>query len=93
MTHIEMAAHLSDKTGITAAQAKSALDEISLLVVRELREEGSMRLSGLGIFRMRTSEPRIGRNPASGAEIKIPSRTRLRFTAAKALQDAVLGIS
>jgi nucleoid DNA-binding protein len=33
----------------------------------------------------------MGRNPATGQEIKIPARTRLRFTAAKALKDSVLG--
>jgi len=36
---------------------------------------------------------RIGRNPATGEQIKIPARTRLRFTPAKALKDSVLGIS
>jgi DNA-binding protein HU-beta len=33
----------------------------------------------------------MGRNPATGAQIKIPARTRLRFTPAKALKDSVLG--
>ena len=43
-------------------------------------------------FRTRTSEPRIGRNPATGEQIKIPARTRLRFTPAKALKDEVLDV-
>jgi DNA-binding protein HU-beta len=45
----------------------------------------------LGVFRKRKSKARIGRNPATGEQIKIPARTRLRFTAAKGLKDAVLG--
>ena len=45
----------------------------------------------LGIFRKRKTKARMGRNPATGQEIKIPARTRLRFTAAKALKDSVLG--
>jgi DNA-binding protein HU-beta len=91
MTQSQVAAHLAEKVGISKKQAKSALDELSGLVVRELKKEGSLRLAGLGIFRKRKSKARMGRNPATGAQIKIPARTRLRFTAAKALKDAVLG--
>ena len=65
--------------------------EITALVVKQLKKEGVLRLSGLGIFRKRKSKARIGRNPATGEQIKIPARTRLRFTPAKGLKDAVLG--
>lgn len=91
MTQSEVAAHLADKVGITKKEAKSALEELTGLVVRELKREGSLRLAGLGIFRKRKTKARIGRNPATGEQIKIPARTRLRFTAAKALKDSVLG--
>jgi DNA-binding protein HU-beta len=91
MTQTQVAAHLAEKIGITKKQAKGALDEITALVVRELKREGSLRLAGLGIFRKRRTKARMGRNPATGAQIKIPARTRLRFTPAKALKDSVLG--
>jgi DNA-binding protein HU-beta len=90
MTQAQMATYLSDKVGITKVQAKTALDELSTLTVRELKKEGSIRLAGLGIFRKRKTKARIGRNPATGEQIKIPARTRLRFTPAKALKDQVL---
>jgi DNA-binding protein HU-beta len=91
VTQTQVATHLSDKVGITKKQAKSALDEITVLVVRELKREGTLRLAGLGIFRKRKTKARMGRNPATGEQIKIPARTRLRFTPAKALKDSVLG--
>jgi len=91
MTQTQVAGHLSEKVGITRKQAKSAIEELTSLVVRELKREGSLRLAGLGVFRKRKSKARVGRNPATGEPIKIPARTRLRFTAAKALKDAVLG--
>ncbi len=90
MTQSQVATHLSDKIGITKKQAKTALEELTSLVVRELKREGSLRLAGLGIFRKRKTKARIGRNPATG-HIKIPARTRLRFTPAKSLKDSVLG--
>ena len=91
MTQSQVATYMADKIGITKKQAKATLEELNLLVVRELKKEGSLRLAGLGIFRKRKPKARMGRNPATGQEIKIPARTRLRFTAAKALKDSVLG--
>ena len=89
MTQTEMTAHLADKIGISKRQAKSALDELNELVTRQLKKEGLLRLAGLGVFRKRKA--RMGRNPATGEQIKIPARTRLRFTPAKSLKDLVLG--
>jgi DNA-binding protein HU-beta len=91
MTQAQMSVYLADKVGITKTQAKAALDELSTLTVRQLKREGTMRLAGLGIFRKRRTKARMGRNPATGQQIKIPARTRLRFTPAKALKDSVLG--
>jgi DNA-binding protein HU-beta len=91
MTQSQVAAHLADKVKISKKDAKVALEELTNLVVRELKKEGSLRLAGLGIFRKRKTKARMGRNPATGEAIKIPARTRLRFTPAKALKDAVLG--
>ena len=83
MTQSQVAAHLADKVGITKKQGKAALEELTALVVRELKKEGSLRLAGLGIFRKRKTKARMGRNPATGEAIKIPARTRLRFTPPK----------
>ncbi|MGH7814259.1 MAG: HU family DNA-binding protein [Candidatus Binataceae bacterium] len=91
MTQSQVAAHMADKLEITKKQAKSGLEELNNLIVRELKKSGSLRLGGLGIFRKRQSKARMGRNPATGEAIHIKAKTRLRFTPAKALKDAVLG--
>jgi DNA-binding protein HU-beta len=91
MTQSQMMEHLAQNVGITKKQAKLAFEVLNSLVVRELKKEGSIRLAGLGIFRKRKLAARMGRNPATGEQIKIPARTRLRFTPAKALKDSVLG--
>ncbi|HVN89985.1 MAG TPA: HU family DNA-binding protein [Candidatus Binataceae bacterium] len=91
MTQTQISAFLADKVGISKKQAKSVLDELATLIVKELKKEGKLRLAGVGIFTKRKSKARMGRNPATGAAIKIPARTRLRITPAKALKDAVLG--
>ena len=81
-----MTAYLADKIGISKRQAKSALDELNELVTRQLNREDSLRLAGLGVFRKRKLKARVGRNPATGEQIKIPARTRLRFTPANAMK-------
>src|SRR5689334_9796806 len=91
MTQAQMTAYLADKIGISKGQAKSMLDELNELVSRQLKKEGSLRLAGLGVFRKRKTKARIGRNPATGAQIKIPARIQLRFTPAQALKASVLG--
>ena len=91
MTQSQVAAHLAEKLELTKKQGKAVLEELNALIVRELKKEGSLRLAGLGIFRKRKTKARMGRNPMTGAAIKIPARTRLRFTPAKALKDSVLG--
>lgn len=91
MTQSQMMEHLAQNAGISKKQAKQTFDVLNLLVVRELKKEGSIRLAGLGVFRKRKLAARMGRNPATGEQIKIPARTRLRFTPAKALKDSVLG--
>jgi DNA-binding protein HU-beta len=93
MTQSQVMEHLAQTVGITKKDAKLALDELNTLVVRELKKEGSIRLAGLGIFRKRKLAARVGRNPATGEQIKIPARTRLRFTPAKALKESVLGVT
>jgi nucleoid DNA-binding protein len=74
----------------TPHRPKLTIDELNALIVRELKKEGAIRFAGLGIFRKRKLKARIGRNPATGEQIKIPARTRLRFTA---LKESVLGVS
>jgi len=93
MTQSQVMEHLAQTVGISKKDAKLALDELNTLVVRELKKEGSIRLGGLGIFRKRKLAARVGRNPATGEQIKIPARTRLRFTPAKALKESVLGVA
>ena len=91
MTQTQMTTYLADKIGISKRQTKSALDELNELVTRQLKKEGLLRLAGLGVFRKRKLKARMVHNPVTGQQIRIPARTRLRFTPAKALKESVLG--
>lgn len=72
------------------SQAKEVVEDIQSLIVDALKKGYKLPLMGLGKLYVRKTKPRVGRNPATGEVIQIPARKRVRFTAAKALKDAVL---
>ena len=54
-------------------------------------EPVSVKIPGLGIFRLRKMKARMGRNPQTGEPIKIPARKKVGFSVAKTFKDTVLG--
>ena len=69
---------------MTQAQFFQAVEEI---VSKRLKAEGKIPLGGLGAVKLVDRKARIGRNPATGEQIKIPARTAIKITPAKALKD------
>jgi len=67
------------------------LDVIAEIALREVKKNGEFTLPGIGKLVKQKRKARIGRNPATGASIKIPAKTVVKFRVAKAAKDAVLG--
>ena len=72
------------------SEAKEMVEDIAAFLKDALKRGYKVPLMGLGKIYVRQSKARQGRNPATGATINIPARKRVRFTAAKALKEAVL---
>ena len=70
--------------------AKELCEDIALFIKDSLRRGYKIPLLGLGKMYVRHSKARMGRNPATGETIHIAPKKRVRFTAAKALKEAVL---
>ena len=79
---------LAAKTGLSKKQAGQFIDELVNLAYKEAKN--SFTIPGLGKLVMMKRKARMGRNPATGAAIKIPAKTVLKFRIAKAAKDAVL---
>jgi len=90
MTQSQLVSELSEKNGVTKVQAKEFMQSLVDLAYREAKK-GEFVVPGLGKLVKQKRKARIGRNPATGAEIKIPAKTVLKFRIAKAAKDAVLG--
>jgi nucleoid DNA-binding protein len=73
----------------TKKQAQEVVDCIFDTVVSALKKNDAVQIAGFGSFKTAKREARTGRNPQTGAEIKIDARMVPKFTPAKALKDAV----
>jgi DNA-binding protein HU-beta len=89
MTKSQIADHLSKKTAVTKKTATQFLEELASLAYREAKN--SFTIPGLGKLVLVNRKARIGRNPATGEEIKIPAKRVVKFRVAKAAKDAILG--
>lgn len=90
MTKSQIVAHLADKNGLQKRQAAALLEELAALAEKETRNNGQFVVPGFGKAVKAHRKARKGRNPQTGAEIKIPARTVVKFRLAKAFKDAVV---
>lgn len=80
---------VAERAGITKAQAADAVNATFDGIEGTLQSGGKAAFVGFGTFSTSIREARDGRNPATGATIKIPRKTVIKFKAGKALVDAV----
>lgn len=89
MTQTEIINNLSETTGLKKTEVKGLFDAISALAVKEVKKNGEFTVPGFGKLVKATRKAREGRNPATGAVIKIPAKTTVKFRLGKAMKDAV----
>ncbi len=80
---------LADAAGVTKVDAGNALEAFIKVVKKALKAGDSVSLVGFGTFAVRKRAARTGRNPRTGATIKIKASKVPGFKAGKALKDAV----
>ena len=91
MTKAQLVAKLAEVGGVSRKQAEELLTSLTDTVVKSVKRGESVKIPGLGIFRLRKMKARLGRNPQTGEPIKIPARKKVGFTVAKTFKEAVLG--
>jgi DNA-binding protein HU-beta len=89
MTKSQIADYLAGKAGITKKGAVQILDDLATLAYREAKNV--FTVPGIGKLKLANRKARIGRNPQTGEEIKIPAKRVVKFRVAKAAKDAILG--
>ena len=89
MNKNDLVAHVADSAGLTKADAAKAVDAIFDGITSTLKKGDEVRLVGFGTFLVSARAASEGRNPRTGATIKIPASKQPKFTAGKGLKDAV----
>ncbi len=90
-TKSEIMAALAAAADISKKQAGVVYETLLNIAYAGAKEPKGIMLPGLGKLIKVKRAARKGRNPATGAEIKIPAKTVAKFRLAKAAKDAVLG--
>ncbi len=90
MTKAQLVSLVAEKAGVTKATASEILEIISGTAVAETKKNGQFIIPGIGKTVKSNRKARVGRNPQTGAAIKIPAKTVVKFRVAKAFKDAVV---
>ena len=85
MNKAELISKLSDDSGISRSQANAALNSFIEAVTKTLKAGNKVTLVGFGTFSVSKRNARTGRNPQTGAAIKIKAKKVARFKAGKEL--------
>ena len=85
----ELIEAIANDASITKAQARAALEAFVGNAQRSLKSGEKVTLTGLGTFSASTRGERTGRNPQTGQSIRIPARRAAKFSAGKALKNAI----
>jgi DNA-binding protein HU-beta len=89
MTKAELTDAVASNAKISKTTAEKTIDTFMKSVMKALKKGDKVTLVGFGTFSVSKRKARKGRNPQTGAEIKIPSAKVPKFTAGKAFKSAV----
>ena len=89
MNKSDLIAAIAAKTGDTKKNAEASLNAFVEAVTESLKKGDKVQLVGFGSFDVKKRSARKGRNPQTGAEMKIPAKKVPVFKAGKALKDVV----
>ena len=89
MNKLEIIDHIAKSADISKAAAGRSLDAAVSAIKTAMKKGGMVTLVGFGTFYVGKRAARAGRNPRTGAAIKISAARVPKFRAGKALKDAV----
>jgi len=90
MTKAELVEQMAKDAKITKVAAAAALESFTASVTKALKKkDGKVTLVGFGTFQKARRKARKGRNPQTGAVLKIKARNVVKFKPGKKLRDAI----
>ncbi|HBI17329.1 MAG TPA: DNA-binding protein [Candidatus Moranbacteria bacterium] len=89
MNKSELVDAVASKTDLSKKDVTAVFETLLDKITEELRKGNKVTITGFGIFKTSKRAARVGRNPQTGASIKIAAATVPKFSAGKGLKDAV----
>ncbi|MAJ67507.1 MAG: DNA-binding protein HU [Rickettsiales bacterium] len=89
MNKNDLVSKVSEDTGLSKSDSAKAVDSVIETITSELKSGGDVRLVGFGTFLVTKRKATTGRNPQTGAEIKIPAANVPKFRAGKSLKESL----
>ena len=89
MTKADLIARVSQAVGMTRKDSEMIVETIFDSIVKSLHASEKVEIRGFGSFRTRQRQPRIGRNPKTGARVEVPSKTVAYFRLSKELKEMI----
>lgn len=90
MTQSSLIKDLAAASGVSNKVAKEMITTFVDMILKETKKNGQAVVPGLGKLVRVERKARTGRNPATGAAIKIPAKKVVKFRIAKAVKDAIV---
>jgi DNA-binding protein HU-beta len=87
----EIADKIAADQNLTKAQAKLVVESVFKQIADAAKSGAETSIPGFGKFKVKETPAREGRNPSTGATIKIASAKKLTFAPAKAIKDTLNG--
>lgn len=89
MNKSELVDHVRDAAGLDRRTAESTVNALLDAVMADVRAGNKVSISGFGIFNPTSRAARMGRNPQTGAPVKIAASKGVRFAPAQAFKNAL----
>jgi len=89
MTKAEFVAKLAQTCKVTKTQADGIFSTFLEMLAASLKKGERVALPGIGVFSVVQKKARTGRNPATGAALKIPARKAVKFSVSSVLKQGL----
>lgn len=90
ITKRDLIVRITDRTGLTQNQVSGVMQVFLDEIMEHLANNDEVVLRNFGSFELRTTKPKVGRNPNSpGTTIQIPAKKVVRFRPGKEMKDSV----
>ena len=89
MNKADLINRVAEDANMSKTQAAEAINSVICCIGETLKDGNKVALTGFGTFTMTNRKARLGRNPQTGAEIKIPSKNVVKFKPGKELNETI----